>query len=138
MCYIITIGLDKEISEQVIDNLELKNILIERVSEGNSIHIFSGKYSYVYTVTNGMCSCDFFKKTSNNKKMSQYLPFLASLFRLLISEGYSLSFHFHMYTDVYGVENLPILKKVKIDGESFVSKLANLEEDIVYVTNKYI
>jgi hypothetical protein len=138
MCYFITIGLDREIPNELITDFEIKNVSVERISANKPARIFSSKYKYVYTVTTGMCSCDFFKKTSNEKKFNVYISFLKTLFQILIDKGYFISFYFHMYSGMYGEEDLPILPVTKMKAHDFISNLQHLKEDVVYVTNKYI
>ncbi len=43
-----------------------------------------------------------------------------------------------MYTGVYSSEKLPSTKKINIDKKNLILRLPDLEEDVVYVTNKYI
>ncbi|WP_077301705.1 hypothetical protein [Virgibacillus pantothenticus] len=138
MCYFITFGIDREIPNKIINDFKIKNISVERIFDNKPARVFSSKYKYVYTVTTGMCSCDFFKKTSSEKKFNVYISFLKTLFQILIDKGYLISFYFHMYSGMYGEEDLPILPVTKMKAHDFISNLQNLEEDVVYVTNKYI
>ncbi|WP_144460463.1 hypothetical protein [Siminovitchia fortis] len=138
MCYFITIGLDREIPNEIKNEFEIKDIFIERIFDNKPADIFSCKYKYVYTITTGMCSCDFFKKTSNERKFTESMSLLKSFFRILKEKGYSIAFYFHMHAGTYGEEDLPILSKTKMKAHDFISNLQNLEEDVIYLTNKYM
>lgn len=138
MCYFINIGLDKEIPNKLKRDFEIKNIFIERVFDDKPAHIFSSKYRYTYTITTGMCSCDFFLKTSNEKKFTESISLLKSFFQFLVDKGYSIAYYFHMYSGSYGEEDLPILSRTKMKAHDFVSNLQNFEEDHVYLTNRYM
>jgi hypothetical protein len=138
VCYIITLGTDKEIPNQIINYYMSQNIILEQTLMGSRIKFYGDKYKFFYTLTNGMCSCDFIKKTSTEKKLAQYVPKLKSLIKDLYEQDLQMSIHVHFYRGVYQEENLPSPIKVKIKLSDFMERISSLGEDMIYVINKYI
>ncbi|MCP1124263.1 hypothetical protein NKR74_13240 [Bacillus sp. 3103sda1] len=135
MCLILTIGTNIKIPELTIKNFEENNIFIEEVKEGTPTRLFSTKYKHIYSLTNGMCSCDFFERSSNIQKVSEYMPKLSSLINDLEKKLIRICLHVHSYVGFYETERLPSPNKVIINKEKLLEDFSFLEEDVVYVVN---
>ncbi|OGO79552.1 MAG: hypothetical protein A2Y23_09825 [Clostridiales bacterium GWB2_37_7] len=132
MCLIMTLITKEELSKEIILKFSTKDIYLNRLDESNQKLAF-GKDINIYTLTNGMCSCDFFRKTSNEKKLNRYYPYLKEL----LGEIYSLGIHFKLFLHDYrgGIdsEKLIVKEKSKITLDELISKFTQLEENVLYI-----
>ncbi len=132
MCLIITVITKEELNKEVILKYSAKQIYLNKlVGYDNSITF--GKDSNLYSLTNGMCSCDFFAETSKVKNLDRWFPNIKELFSDIFCLGIHFKLFLHDYRGNINSEKLIINDKIKMSFENLISNFTRLEENVLYI-----
>ncbi|MEW9182392.1 MULTISPECIES: hypothetical protein [Bacillus cereus group] len=124
MCLILTISTQKEILRTVQEEFEVHGLYINKVIKGPLLSINS-----IYTLDNGMCSCDFF---SDNKESKSYQKLLNKLFKDLYKSEVHIGLLLHWYKESIESEKIRKPKKMKISFEDLTNSIHDINQDVLY------